>query len=335
MPTLTETISETKTAFKWIGIGIIGIIVIFILFAIKNAFFPAAPPPPQVSFGKLPALDFPTYNKALSYNLDTISGNLPTFPQQLKVYEMQQAQPDLLALSKSQNIVGNIGFNDSPAKISDNIYQWRDNANRVLTMNIQTQNFNMFSDFLSDPNQPTFGDTIDKAVNVSQNFLTSMGIASQDIDMTQAQTGLFSIKNYSIVPASSLSTAQAVQVSFIQKPFNNLPIFYSQGQSPINFLVGEVNGEPQVVEANFFYQAPSDISSTYPVKTALEALDDLKKGEAFIMTSDPNAKISITKIMLAYYASQSEQNFFVPIIVFQGDGFLAYENAVKDEWVNK
>ncbi len=306
--------------------------MIFILIGIKNAIFPTPPPPPQVSFGKLPPLDFAPSNKVLSYSLDTISGNLPSFPKQVKVYEMQTSQPDLLALSKAQAIVGNVGFSDSPTKISDNIYQWRDQNGRILTMNIQTQNFSMFSDFLSDPNQPLFGQTEDKAVSVSQNFLSGMGLMPKDLDTPQS--ALFSIKNYSIVPASSLSNAQAVKVSFLQKPFNGLPIFYPMGQSPINFLVGQVNGGPQVVEANFFYQAPSDVSSTYPIKTAQQALDDLKKGKAFIAVTT-NSKVSLTNITLDYYMSQRSEDFLVPIFVFQGDGFLAYENAITDEWVNK
>lgn len=199
-------------------------------------------------------------------------------------------------------------------------------------MNIQTQNFSMFSDFLSNPNQPLFGQTEDKAISVSQNFLSGMGLMPQDMDIPQ--TALFSIKNYSIILASSLSNAQAVKVSFTQKPFNGLPIFYSMGQSPINFLVGQINGEPQVVEANFFYQTPSDVSSTYPIKTAQQALNDLKKGKAFIAVTK-NSKVSLTNITLDYYMSQRSQDFLVPIFVFQGDGFLAYENAVMDEWVNK
>lgn len=339
MPTLSETIYETKTIFKWLGLILGGVLLIFILIALKNSFFPAPPPPPQVSFGKLPPADFVlnAASKNYSYSLDTISGSLPALPAQIKVFEMQEAQPDLLALSKAQSIVTNVGFSTSPLKISDNIYQWRDDAGRVLTMNIETQNFNVFSNFITKSNQPNFDKDVQSAITTASNFLTSTNLMPADIDPSKTQTTLLAVDNLTIVPATSLSSTKFVSVNFFQKAFSGFPILYPGfSTSPINFLIGQVNGDSQVVAANFFYQKISSISSTYPIKTSSMAFDDLKKGNAYVASSQNSKSVLIKNIYPAYYVSEAKQDFFLPIIVLQGDnGFVAYENAIRDEWVNK
>lgn len=338
MPTLSQTIYETKTIIKWIG-ALLGIIfLIFLLFALKNKFFPAPPPPPQVSFGKLPQPDFVENlaGKSFSYNLDTISGNFPSFPTQVKVYKMAQEQPDLLALSKAQSIVQNVGFNSSPTKISDNVYQWKD-LNRTLTMNITDSSFNLFTNFLSDPNRPIFNSDTQTAIKAAQNFMESMGITPQDIDPGQTSSSLFSIKNFSLVPATSLSGTQIVRVDFFQKPIDNIPTFYTRfSVSPIEFLIGQSGSDIQVVGASFFHQQISNNSSTYPIKNASLAFEDLKKGKAYMAVSQNGQNISIKKVSLGYYISERKQDYLLPIIVFEGDnGFVAYVPAVTDGWVNK
>lgn len=338
MPTLSQTIYETKTITKWIGVLFGVIFLIFLLLAVKNKFFPAPPPPPQVSFGKLPQPDFVQNltGKSFSYNLDTISGNFPSFPTQVKVYKMAQDQPDLLALSKAQSIVQNVGFNNSPTKISDNVYQWK-NGGKTLTMNIIDSSFNLSTNFLSDPNRPIFGSDSETAIKTAQNFIESMGLTPQDIDPTQTTSSLFSIKNFSLVPATSLSSAQIIGANFFQKPIDNLPTFYTRfSASPINFLVGQTGSDVQVVEANFFHQQISNTSSTYPIKSASVAFEDLKKGKAYMAVSQSGQDISIKKISLGYYISERKQGYLLPIVVFEGDnGFAAYVPAITDEWVNK
>lgn len=337
--TLDQAAEKTKAILKWGGLLLGLILVIFIVTRIYSLIFPASQPPPDTSFGKLYPPDFPsTTEKDFSYTLDTLSGNLPTFSTQEKVFKMVQKTPDLLALSKAQNLVTGAGFDTNPTKISENIYQWRDDKSRILTMNIQELNFNMISDFLSNSQQSFFSQEIGDAERAAENFLTGIGLKPDDLDLTKTKTSLYSIKNFSLIPATSLSNTQAIQVSFFQQSFNNLPIYYPGGLiSPLNFLIGEVKAQPEVVEANFFYQKPDTQSSTYPIKTASVAFEDLKKGKAYIASfSSLSNKISIKNISLGYYISEKKQDYLLPIVVFEGnDGFIAYQLAVTDEWVNK
>ena len=93
----------------------------------------------------------------------------------------------------------------------------------------------------------------------------------------------------------------------------------------------------QIVDARFAYQAVDQENSTYPIKTATQAYEELKKGTAYIASADPGTdKISIKKVYVAYFFPGRQQYFLTPVIVFEGtNNFVAYVPAVKDEWFDK
>lgn len=342
MASLSQVTGKARTILKWSGVILGAILLIFVITRIIGIIFPKPAPPPTVSFGKINAIEFPQSNtdKKLIYTIDTLSGNLPQLPTQTKVYKMQRKDPDLLALVRAQEKVGNAGFSESPEKLSESIYQWRDSDSpeRILTMNILTSNFNMVSSFLLDSKTLTFNSTDESsAIQTARSFLSSLNLFHDDIDTTKTKTALFSIKNFGLVPATSLSNAQVIQVNFYQKNINNLPTYYAGSSiSPINLLVAEILRTPQVVEANYSYQQTSSENATYPIKTANQALSELKEGKAYIVSHFGDEKILIKNVILGYYIGDKTQDYLSPIIVFEGNnGFLAYVEAVTDEWVNK
>ncbi len=251
---------------------------------------------------------------------------------------MQIFGPDLLALPRAQDKVRGVGFEDKPTKISENVYQWKDTqTGRILTMDILNLNFSMFSNFLSDPNTSFFNQEVDSAIKTAKDFLQGMKVFPDDVDEGKTKVSLYSIKNFSIIPATSLSNSQAVRVNFYQKKINNLFVFYPvPNNTPLNLLVGIIKGQPQVVDANFFHQAPTSAFSTYPLKSAGLAFEDLKNGKAYIASgANGSEKVIIRNISLGYFISEKKQDFLLPIVVFEGEGFQAYVLAVTDEWVNK
>lgn len=342
--TLSEITAKTRTILKWGAISAATLIAIFIIFKVatfvKELFFPTPPPPPQVSFGKLSNLEFPQseVSKKLTYSIDTLTGTLPQLPTQAKVYRIKQNEPDLLALSKAQQKAQSVDFKDSPIALSQSVYQWKNKeTSKTLTMNIFENNFNLFSSFLLKP-VPSLGFTDTKvAVEKARSFLLKMDLYPSDIDETKTKANLFSIQNLLLVPATSISNAQVVQVSFFQKDVGNIPIYYPKIISPMNFLVSQINSEPQVVEANFSHQEIIGVSSTYPIKNANTVFEELKNGKGYIVSfQGQNLQVKIKKVSLGFYISEQRQEFLYPIIVFEGnDGFLAYIQGVTDEWVNR
>lgn len=337
--TLSEASVQLKGAVKWLGIFFGGLLILWVIFIVfnvfKNIFFPTPPPPPQVGFGKLPPPDFVlNANNKYAYSIDTLSGKLPVFPNQIKVYQMEENKADLLGLSKANSLVANVGFTDPPTAISQNVYQWT-NEDKTLTMNINELDFNLSSNFLAS-STPTFSHTTDEAKDTAISFLQNIGLFPQDADSTLIQTGIYQIKNYSLVPATSLSNTQAVGVSFFQKNIDGLSIFYPEFSiSPMNFLVGESKGTLDVVESNFFHQKSGTVGSTYPIKTSNEAFAELKKGKAFIAKGPDQKTVNIKNILLGYYISDKKQNFLEPVFVFEGDDFAAYVPAILGQWLNK
>ena len=351
MFTLSDASKDIKQLLKVGGIFITAIIVIVlilrVIFFIKETFYPTPPPKPEVAFGKLQSQNFPenTVSQNLTYSINTLTGNLPNLDNQLKVYRMRAFQPDLLAVNKFQDKITSIGFERGYTAVSDKVFEWKSDTNyqgieKRIRFNTINNNFTITSfyttdeDVLKSENLPTVADAIDLA----NDLLNNMQSMPEDIDLEKIKTNLFSIQNGSLVTATSLSNSQIIEVNFFQKDINKLPIFYEKpNQSNISILVGGGGYQEQVVGASFIYQQVSEESSSYPLKSVNTAFNELKNGHGYIASYFGTlTNISITNVFLAYYISSQVQDFLMPVIVFEGnDGFFAYVPAVKDEWINK
>ncbi|PIR80297.1 MAG: hypothetical protein COU25_00735 [Candidatus Levybacteria bacterium CG10_big_fil_rev_8_21_14_0_10_35_13] len=364
MFTLTNASSETKTILKWGGIILGAAVVIFIIFRVVlflgQAIFPPPPPKPTLGFEKLTYPKFPrsVTGKTFTYYINTVTGDLPQLPAVAKINRIEFPKPDLLSLKNAGDRVAKVGFTKGPVKISNTLYEWtNDTENSTNTLkkkirvNILNFNFNVTSDPFSNPdvvagkNLPTK----EGAISSAENFLKSSGYLKNsdreneeekegDIDLTKTQTKIYSLQNGGFIEASSISSAQVIQVIFSQKDIDDIPIVYKKpGQSNIDVLIVGGSFQGQVLAANYTLHAVSDASSTYPILTSQQAFEELKKGNAFIASYNGNqTNISIKKVYLAYFFSDQAQEYTMPVIVFEGDeGFFAYVRAVTDEWVNK
>ncbi len=349
MLTLTAASKETKLIIKWAAIILAVIFVILIgirtLIILKETLFPTPPPKPTVLFGKLTPAIFPgsTTNENFTYSLDTISGELPNFPQQLKIYKVEVPKADLLALKNVGETVANAGFQNGPFKVSDKLYFWTNDRGdflKTIRVNIQNGNFTLFSPFYFD-NSILAAKNLPRekeAIKDAQNFLSDIEYLSSDLDLGKTKANLLSIKDGQVDGAISLSSAHGYRVNFFQKNINNLPVYYEKpNESNVNVIITGGENSSQVVRASYLLQKPSKDVSTYPMKTSQEAFEELKDGKAYIASFyGESNKIKINEVFLAYYISSKEQEYILPIIVFVGnDGFYAYVSAVTDEWISK
>ena len=347
MLTLNQATSKTRSALKWGGVIFLVFFLLFLIFkigiALKQTFFPTPPPPPTVSFGKLPSIVFPNNvsDKNFNYSLNTVTGTLPTFQDRINVYKMVPISPDLLALKKAINKVSSVGFTNPELSVSAKVYQWNDNGplNRSLTMDIFSTDFSLSSTFISDPIVQSAINLPDEttAINTAQGFLSTMSSFPDDIDGTKTKTLLFSIKNNTLTTATSVSNAQVIEVDFFQKDIDKLPIYYPKAVgSTMNVLVVGGKDQPQVAQINFSHQTVSDQSATYPIKTAQDAYSLLKQGQGYIASYfGSSTDISIKNVFLAYYIGDRKQDYLFPIAVFEGDnGFFAYVPIITDVWTS-
>ena len=348
MLTLSQATSLTKNIAKWSAIIVGSIILLLILVRVgkmlKEIIAPTPLPPPTVSFGKLPPIEFPTSASAqkLTYSIDTVTGALPNFPDRAKVFVIEKPSPDLLALKKTEEKVVRAGFSAFGTRVFGNTYQWtypQSSTLQKINVDIFTLQFSISSAFLGNPsvisgiNLPDPG----KAKAIAQDLLLDLTSLYDDLDLEKTKANLFSIRDSVLVPATSVSTAQVIEIDFFQKDIDKLSVVYPKvNNSTMNIFVGGGENQPQVVKADFFHQNISSESATYPIKTASDAFLELKNGSTYILSFPNNKDISIRNVYLGYYMGNKEQNFLMPAVVFEGDnGFIAYVSAVKDEWINK
>lgn len=348
---MTALHQATELARKFLAICamlVIGGLLIYfgikIGLGIKEKLYPTPPTPPTVTFGKLPAVIFPTQPQDLPkfvYTLNTVTGSYPDFGDRAHVYPITQPQPNLLALKNTGNTVASAGFTSTPTAISDVTYAWTntDSLPKTITMNIQTNNFTLSSDYLTDPTVVAAQNVPDETLSISTvtDFLTSLNTLPSDIDTNKTKVSLLAITNGSLSPTSSLSTAQIVRVDLFQHDINGLPIFYTNpSYSSMYLLIGSNgDGTPQIVAGSFVHKSISSNSATYPIKTPEEAFKELQDGQGYIASFDPSqTQITIRNISMGYFMSDTDQPYLMPVIVFQGDNnFFAYVSAVSEDWI--
>lgn len=387
--TLHETVETAKKTWIGAGIGLAGVVVIFILFRIgvivKDILFPPKITPPNELYGKLPEITFPdstVSSAAFQYTIDTENGELPAtgvqdgnFPDRLDVFKIVVNTPDLNRLEKAQAKVKRLDFKTPeggdvvPNPLQEPFYEWTDvtGTQRKIIMNTLNYDFDLTSDYLTSlvvlsgqklSNQ-------DAAFQTVSDFLHSIDQYPSDIDIDKTKNPdlkrpfttapeLFDIQNGGLESVTSLSETKAIRIDLYQKDLEydletgkpevptmklKLPILYPQPpHSIINFIVASGQEDAEVVEAHFKYhtiERQPDQAATYPIKTAEAAYKDLTEGRAYVASpgqhTGSDTQVIISDVYLAYYLGNEDQQYLIPIIVFQDKkGFFAYVSAVTD-----
>lgn len=349
MASLSHVSDLTRKVAEIVGVSIVALILLFVFFKIatfiKELVAPTPPPAPTVAFGKIKLVSFPQNfdDKTYSYTINTLSGDLPTLPDRITVYKLQQPVPNLLGLDKAKEIAASDGFANTPVALTDTTYQWTktDPFPTTLDMNIQSFDFSLTSQYTTDPTVTSAANMPDEqtASTFSHQFFDKFMPLPNSIDDNKTKTTLLSIGADGLQPASSLSTAQLIRVDYFLKDIDKISLFTpNPSQSLIYALVASgPTSLPQLVEAQYYHRSVSGQKATYPIKSAKQAFDDLKNGKGYVAANPTgNTNITITDVSLGYYIGPISQDYLWPIIVFQGDkGFYAYVNALTDAWIAK
>lgn len=355
--TLHSVTESTKKLIKLGAFSIVGIIILVILFrigvSVKNMLFPKSPETFQVTFDKLPPLAFPesTTKQKLTYTIETVDGELPTFPDRLLVYKITNKEHQLFDLQRAKEKVKAIGFSTKETQIVDNLYRWDKTTGlpESIEMDIVSEDFKLRSNFFTSPSViAALGlPTEDRAKENAIDFFSNMNLFPPDIDNAQTKTTLLSIQGSSLIRATSFAKAQVIRVDFFQKGAigddalqEPLPILYPNPPlSTINLHLASTKDGSQVVQADYYHQTISEgpnAAATYPIKTPEEALAELEEGRTYIAANYlDTTNVVIRNVYLAYYLGESIQDYLIPIIVFQGEGdsFYAYVLAIREDCV--
>lgn len=338
--TLAQITKETRIILKVGGAAAVIVILLFLFFQggsfIQRTFFPAPPPPPEEKFGELPSIKFPVQTSPIpEFRVNTVSGVLPSFPGQIKVYKLLENSPNITALPSARQKAASLGYTQSEQQVTPNTYRWSNTSqNSFLLYNIISLNFSVDSDYL------TRGDFVSGGVSNAENatkavtdFIETLGANSSDIDISKTSYSYFVTSNNKLAEVPTQTSATFARVFLVQNPVDNLNIYYpTVDPSILQFTVGN-NGSLTLVEANYNHFAP-DLSSpsTYPIKSVESAFEDLKNGKGFIVNSGNTQIVDITDVSLGYYLNNDpDQKYLTPVFVFAGkDNFLSYVSAVSN-----
>lgn len=345
MAKLAEITSEIRIVLKILGIAATIVVMLFLVLRggeiFKNLFFPTPTAPPEEKFGRLPEVSFPNQNPVnLIYRINTITGKLPLtgnlsgqFPDRMKVYRVNRAEPSLVALVEVRNRLSGVGFSQNETKVSESVYRFSDSTGTTIIYDLITNNFKISSNIFASPPQKLVGDTAtaEGATRQAINLAESIGEDTSDIDPDLTQTTYLKVQNGALIEATSQNDAQLIRVDLFQKALDNTTIYYpALKESPMYFIFKNESGFPATVEVGFVhYTANLSEKSDYSIKSAAAAFEDLKRGNAFVFNENKQTgPIDITEVSPGYYINANDPQYFVPIIVFSGSGFTAYVNAL-------
>lgn len=345
MATLTQTAIITR---KTVRIGIFFIIFLIVgkmsldlSIKVYRHYFPAPPPPPTVTFGKLPAISFPTNQRPSisSLSVETATGALPVLSTQAKVYFMPKPASNLLSLDVARDRAKSMGFTENEEKVSETVYRFKSPLSESrIEMNTATGAFSISSDLSADQSVLNLrAPAPEIAAAQARALLSSAELLPEDLTGTISHEFL-KVEDKNLVRAVSLSEGNFTKISFFRKSFDEAPSLTPDTEvGNVWFIVsGSRERGQQIIAGQYNYFAVDpEKSSTYPIKTAEMAINELTAGGGFIANigNNPEGKIVVRKIYLAYFDPNVTSEFYEPIIALEGDnGFFAYVPAVTSDY---
>ncbi|HRT39743.1 MAG TPA: hypothetical protein P5299_00070 [Candidatus Woesebacteria bacterium] len=337
---LTTTAFKTRQAIK-IGLAVIIFIPILwggLSYGLKK--YRAAKPiqaEPNIKYGILPKIQFPEKKfEAKNFSLELVSDQLPNFGNQARVYVVFRTDKDFMALETEIQTAKQLGFNDQPRLVGPNIYEFQNNYNQKLVINILDGSFHLTYPYNEDQmlmgnvNLPSKEELITKA----KSFLAEAKKLPQDIG--ENKVSYWKNEGSGLKQVVSQSEANMARIDFYRtNVYDNFKIVSTDvNRAPISVLLTglSVSGK-DIVEVDYKYvNIDRDSFATYPIKSTAEAYNDLKSGNYWPAADVTASTVTIRKINLAYFEPVALTNFMEPVYVFEGDNFTAYVPAVANQF---
>jgi hypothetical protein len=345
MASLTRTAVIVRKIIRYSFYGIVTLIIARYTYLIGSriyrSYFPEPPPPPTTKFGRLPELPFPSSPDFgdLIFTLETPEVALPELAPQAQVYFITQPSSSIRALEFAKTKVRSLGFDPEGRELSETVYFFdRDDKPSTLTMNIVTNIFSINYDLTRDESIVYGNPPLpEQAIASAKAYLSRANLLAEDLSGPTTHE-LLKVSNAEFVQAISLSEADMVKVNLFRKDFGEYPSKTPDpDQANIWFIVGRRGKSVETLLGEYHYHTVDESrSASYPLKTADQAWEELKTGNAYIANfgnNENSVEIKIRRVYLAYYDPKEYTDFFQPIVVFEGDNnFVAYVPAIASDF---
>jgi hypothetical protein len=346
--TLTELSYYSR---RFLPFAIIFLLLFFILFYLFKLFFlflDLNKPRRIITnpiFGKIQRPQVQkTINQKFNYILDTVEGEPISASETAKVYLIPPASTRFGYREKIYLIAKNFGFDTTAIKhkLLGKEATFTDEK-QELTIDITNYNFSyqyrLGSDesFLMNPVVPGREEIENRAID----FLKS--INRYPAELAKGKTNLIYLyfdrqtKTLSVVDQPSF--ANMIEIDFYRPDIDIFPVVsptYFNSQNYLVMVFQETDFKVVKAQVKFFEKSEEEVG-IYPVKTGNTAWEQLKNGQAMVVSAPSNqTDIKIKKIFFAYFDPDIFQNYLQPVYVFLGENnFVAYVPAVADEYLTE
>lgn len=334
---LTQTASTLRNVIKYGAVLLVVIMVgrVFLtsLIAFWKAANPPPPPPPTMGFGPLPKLEFPQSNpQPAEYRLETLT-EVSQFPDRMNVFFMPTRQANLLAVDRAKQKAAALGYLFEPEVLSPRLYRWTIETPifSTLEMDIFTGTYTISSNWASYPellvrqqniNPTTIISRVKSTVQKSNNL-------SEDVANGEVKTQFITALGGEFRDAASLSDADFLEVNMYRAPIDGIypTVTAHAGEGPIRAIATNT-GTILQMRMELFPVEYLPVES-YPIRDVQSAWQIFSAGEGFIASENPPETAVIREIYLAYFEPTTEQSYYQPVYVFEGDdGFVGYLDAI-------
>lgn len=337
--TLTETASLTKKLL------IFGSIFLVILIggglgyqAYHKYQLSKIPPPeekPDVKWGVLPKPNFPVGNVSssnYSYTLDTSTGEVPKdLPKIVKVYFIPQLGTTLLAADKAKDLAVSFNFSNGPETLSPTKYAFTDSSGGKFIVDLNSGNFQFDRQQSTDSAKPHDEIIADqpKIVTDFKRFLSNKNLLKDQLRDGRTRV---------IYEGFSQKESSSAAISLWQEDMDGRQIVTDK------FITGLIEGtvtkfqddDQKFLKLKYtFWPIDQTNFSTYPVKSAGIAFQQLQEGLGAVVVEPKKPQVSITKISLVYYLSEVYPQYLEPVFLFEGGSFAAFISAITDEYLQR
>lgn len=326
--TLTQAATWTKRGIALFAItfilGIVAIIGYNVWYRYYLTTLPKPEVKPEMKFGSLPELKFPPMTVSssnFSYAIETETGDLPKFPNMIKVYFVPPVPLSLMASEKTKRLAESFGFLNEAANTAQNRQRFTDNEGGELTVDLTTGNFRLQKQSTTSAKQNESPPGKDTLIGEFKSHLGARELLPEILQNGRADTS----------PVIASSSATLDEVSLWPSDIDELPVVSAPLQKGLVRGIPAYDPEGKIFFDRVDYtlwQIDNTTFSTYPLITAEQALIDLKTGKGFISSDPKTPKVSVASVRLAYYEAEEYAPYLQPVFIFEGPGFAALVPAI-------
>ncbi|CAN5124771.1 hypothetical protein BH09PAT2_BH09PAT2_06620 [soil metagenome] len=279
-----------------------------------------------------------------TYTLDTLDGtaNADTATSAASVFFLRKPAPSFGFLDEIYGMAKTAGIDTEITKhvLTDRIATF-DDGRRKLTIDIDNFNFNY--EYYLDRDEELFNRNLTTATQLEgqgSGFLTKMGKYNPELAKGKRNTIYLRYEKDTkqISSLESAENANMVEVDYYRPDIDGFPVVTTSYYNSPDYVMFAAKGNAyEVVKAQIkYFEKTTDQIGTYPLRTADQAFDDLKKGKGLVISAgQPDGEIKIKKVFLAYYDPDVYQEYMQPVYVFLGENkFVGYVKAVTDEYLS-